>query len=67
MEWLGDRGLLKETENTLTGGKQEHIALDTGQVPADNPEHNRQATLSSTSYSLLFRALCHNSDAAAGS
>lgn len=34
MEWLGDRGLLKETENTLAGVGQEHTALDTGQVPA---------------------------------
>lgn len=47
MEWLGDRGLLKETENTLPGAGQEHRVVDTGQVPADSPEHNRRATLSS--------------------
>lgn len=29
MEGLGDRGLLKETANTLPGVGQEHAALDT--------------------------------------
>lgn len=58
MEWLGDRGLLKETENTLPGVGQKHTALDTGQLPADNPEHNRRATLSSQPPAHFCSQLC---------
>lgn len=58
MEWLGDRGLLKETENTLPGVGQKHTALDTGQVPAENPEHNRRGTLSSQPPTCFCSQLC---------
>lgn len=37
MERLGDGGLLKQIENTLTGAGQEHTGVDTGQAPADIP------------------------------
>lgn len=58
MEWLGDRGLLKETGNTLPAVGQEHRVLDTGQVPADSPEHNRRATLSSQLPTHFCSQLC---------
>lgn len=65
MECLGERGLLKETESALPEW-EEHTALDTGQVPADNPEHNRRATMPFQPPTHFCSQLCAITDVARG-